>query len=129
MHDYDRRNAAESVSAKDMVEDLKKALDPVFRDWTFRVKAEDNFGQVQTIHIIYASVPKGSPELEALNAKQSLMLSIEGRPWEVGGPAPAKVKVSKFRGETKFRAKSGSPKQVVTYIINWFKKNEKVLKD
>ncbi len=131
MHNYDRRTkiAQEGPTAEEMVADLKRGLEPFFRDWMLRIEVEDNFGQQQTIHITYASVPKGSPELEALNAKQNVMLSIEGgRAWKVGGPAPDKVKVSKFRGNAKFRAKSGPPDKVVAYIVNWFKKNEKDLK-
>lgn len=125
------RQAAENPTSKEMADKITSALSS-YKSFAFKVTAGNKFGG-DGVYITFASVPKGSPELDALNAKHNVMISITGGKsygapiWQSGGPAPDKVKAEQFRGNAKFRAKSGPPDKVVAYVIQWFKANEKTL--
>jgi len=125
------KKAAENPTSKEMAAKINSALSS-YHAFAFKVDAGNKFGG-DGVYITFASVPKGSSELDALNAKHNVMISITdgkdyGAPtWQSGGPAPDKVQAKQFRGNAKFRAKSGPPEKVVAYIIQWFKANEKVL--
>lgn len=103
-----------------------------FQDRLYRVDVEDNFGQEQSLHIVYANVPPGSPELTALNADVQFMLSVsagKSQSWPVGQPAPENVKVEMFRGRKgMFRSKSAAPEKIVDYIVKWMNDNEALLR-
>lgn len=100
--------------------------------------------------IAYASVPKGSPEIDALNAKTNPMWTIteaKGTRWLLDGPAPAKVTITMHRGDIRkekkffdvftqegeaankankipFRGKTASPEKIVAYLLDFIAKNK-----
>jgi hypothetical protein len=125
------KQAAENPTSKEMADKIRSALSS-YHDFAFKVDAGNKFGG-DGVYVTFASVPKGSSELDALNSKHNVMVSITdgkdyGTPiWQSGGPAPDKVQAKQFRGNAKFRAKSGPPDKVVAYVIQWFKANEKAL--
>jgi hypothetical protein len=82
-----------------------------------------------SVFISFASVPKGSGELKALNSKMQFMIDIDaGRSWIRDQPAPDKIRAEQFRssGVEKMRARSGPPDKIVKYVIDYMKKHAKV---
>jgi hypothetical protein len=128
--------------ATKMVEELEKALHPTFGHKLLKIGTGPRIGPDDSVYVVYASVPKGSGEIDALNAKSSPMISIHSavvRGWPRGAPAPAKVTAHWFRGTLvgdrnykdglKFRKKTDSPAKIVKYIIEFFMKNKEALLD
>lgn len=81
------------------------------------------------VTLTWAQVPATASELEALNARRSVMLTIEAPEWHqtrvtadrIGHIPVTKVSVHAFRGDRRsFRAKTGTPEQVIAHIVGWF---------
>lgn len=124
-----------SLDAPTMIAMMKRELDPLFRGLLFRVERGQQLADDDSIMIVFAQVPAGSPEIDALNSRVSLMLHIKdtrsyGAPlWKRGAPAPAQVKVEQFRGRgIRMRATTGSAAHVVKYVVAWFKKHQAELR-
>lgn len=124
-----RREASSFPHGESFADALRGAIlqgVPELRDKLFRVDFKKNLGQAGAVFITYSNVPRGSSELDALNGKPNLMLSVSAPrgDWTVSGPVPDLVKVEQFRGFPRkwFRAKSGTPEATVKYLHDWFVK-------
>ena len=128
--------------ATEIISELKKALDPIFGHKLLKIDTGARIGPEDSVYIVYASVPKGSPEIDALNAKSSPMISIssaKNEKWFRGQPSPPKLEAAWFRGSLvanrnykdglKFRRKTDSPDKIVKYVIDFFLKNKVDLLD
>jgi len=102
---------------------------PEYHHMLLKSKQGQKLGDHDGVYVSYASVPKGSTELEALNAKWNPMFSIteaKGHSWYADGPSPAKVKIEMFRGSGPhgFRAKTGTPDAIMKYLVHYFKQGQ-----
>ena len=129
-------------TASEVIKELKEALAPKFGHNIFKIDTGARIGPEDSVYIVYASVPKGSSEVDALNAKSSPMISIssaKGEKWLRGQPAPSKLEAAWFRGTLvgnknygstiKFRKKTDTPAKIIKYVIDFFKTHEKALLD
>jgi hypothetical protein len=127
---------AKEIAAQIMLE-LKE-----FAGFKLHARQGLRLGNHDSVMITYASVPTGAPELDALNAKtnpkwhitEADKMTREQR-WLLDGPAPSKVKIEHFSGSIRrkndwnkannivFRAKTGTPQQIVQYLVDFFRKN------
>ena len=100
------------------------------------MKVEDGYtegmlkGHVGGVTVTFASVPPGSPEIDALNSKENFMLSLENPAWsqvatsnrerkgESRDVPVDKVTLRQFRGRTKVRGRTGTPEQIISYVSN-----------
>lgn len=113
---------------------LKEALEPLSKKALVRVDPGYTDKGLSAysgdIHVVFASVPPNAGELDALNAKENFMLSIEAPAWSQvatssrerrGEPkdiAVDKVSVRTFRGRTKVRALTSDPYKVTAYVVS-----------
>ena len=108
---------------------IKSQLMPLYKDWEFGVSG---VSMGEGASITFFQVPRGSSDLAAWNSPVYIRVTLwnaKGTPsWERGGPTPEKLEavVSRTRG-IKMRAKSGPAKQVVDYVVKWFKTNFEAL--
>lgn len=79
------------------------------------------------IHLTFAKAPRSGSELQALNAPQAIMLSIESeaKRWPQGEErVPGRIRVSQFRGrDLNLKSKAGPPEKIVDYISDFFQQN------
>jgi hypothetical protein len=127
---------AKEIAAQIMLE-LKE-----FADFKFHARQGLRLGDHDSVMITYASVPAGAPELDALNAKTNPKWHIaevhspaRDQRWRLDGPAPSKVMIEHFSGSIRrknnwdkankvvFRAKTGTPEQILRYLVDFFRKN------
>jgi hypothetical protein len=112
-----------TMTAEAMAAHLNHALHGLYGPYEFHVGPAHRLGVEESLHITFASVPRGSSELQALNAKHNLMLSVtapKGSRWTERGTAPLTVTVEKFRGNAKFTKKTGPVDKVLGYIVQYF---------
>lgn len=138
----ERSERALATNAGPTAKDLAAEISAVLKDWhPFMLNARQGLRldkNNDSVMVTYASVPKGSPELDALNAKTNPKWHITAAPgekWFQDGPAPAKLKIEHFSGSIRrtkswdkadkvtFRAKTGTPAQIVKYLADFFAKN------
>lgn len=133
-------NKAKTPTAAEMVRAILEKLKPHFGKMLLKVDTGAQIGPHDSVYVTYASVPQGSPEIAALNARSNPMFAIDGDSWTRGEPAPAKVTVRHFRGNIdysysdpdrkktiKFRTKTGTPDDVVEYLTDFFVKHKDAL--
>lgn len=82
-------------------------------------------GNGGAIFVVFSSVPPGSSEIDALNARVSFMLAIEAPEWSQvktahhGPNLPAKrVTLRQFKGRTSIRGRSGTPESIARYVAD-----------
>jgi hypothetical protein len=127
---------ATSLTGDDIARQIGEKLEPHFGHMTFHVDRQ-NLGNQDGVYVTYASVPKGSAEIDALNARSNPMISIykaPGTKWPQGEAAPAKLVTEMFRGSLvrdkdhgsalKFRKKTAEPQKIVDYIVKFFLDNK-----
>ena len=137
-------------TAHEMASQISSAVKAILGDqYLFYAKQGARLSNHDAVMVTYASVPKGSPEIDALNAKTNPMWHITAAKdhfWWTDGPAPAKVTIEMFRGDIQkeqkrfdpfsaegrklakenkvtFRAKTDTPDKVVKYLVDFIKKN------
>ena len=119
-----------ATTGQELADTMRTALGPMFREQSLVIKYTENIAP--SLWIFYASCPPGSPEIEWWNAKVHYKIGVfpvpsSRAPW-TPAPAKAKAEATIANPRTLFRAKSGTPQQVVDYIIRFFKSNEQLLK-
>jgi len=98
-------------------------------------------GSEDTVMITYASVARGSSEIDCLNAQTTakiMVSSAKGLPWSSDAPMPAKVKIEMFAGSVRtakdwkpehkvkpLRQKTGTPIQILEHLSQYFHDNQK----
>lgn len=134
------------VTADEIMNFLHECLDPDFGHMLLRIR-RTTLGNSDGIHVLYNSVPQGTRGVDVDNAFATPKFSIEAAPglrWKTNEPAPEKLKVEMFSGAIyldkepkfgsgqklstmKFRAKTGTPEQVVEYLCRFFVENKGAL--
>lgn len=136
--------ATGAMTPEQVAHALREHLAPVLGDRVWRVNGPTALSP--SVHVIFANVPRGASELDALNADKSAMISISSAEWDRGsrearaaqGPvaitasAPARyetppaslVTTTQFAGRgMRMRKKSGTPAQVIAHVVKFFKEH------
>lgn len=141
-------------TAKQIAERITEGVKDVTAGYVFHAKQGAKLGGHDSVMIAYASVPKGSPEIDSLNAKTNPMWHIteaKGKFWHTDRPSPAKVTIEHFRGSIQktndrydifkpegkanhkanqvlFRAKTDTPDKIIKYLVDFIHKNKEAFK-
>ena len=127
------KTPSRAMTSREIVHALLAALSPMLDGQMFRVSNGEEpplQGISDHVTVTWASVPSDAPEIDALNAKASVMLAIDAPEWSqnrvdrarIGQIPVSSVKVRSFRGRSSFRAKTGTPEQIIAYVAEWFRK-------
>jgi hypothetical protein len=123
---------------------LREHLAPVLGNRVWRVNGPTSISP--SVHVIFANVPRGASELDALNADKNAMISVSSAEWDRGSSAaraaqgPVKITASgaasyqappaslvtatQFSGRgMRMRKKSGTPSQVIAHVVKFFKEH------
>ena len=125
-------------TAQEFAEAVKAQLADFMHN-NLRATQDRKLGDEDGIMVTYASVPRGSSELDSLNAQTTPMFHVtraKGHAWPYDTPMPAKVKIEMFRGPVrtvndwkpehriKFRTKSATPTKILKYLVDFFNDNK-----
>jgi hypothetical protein len=110
-------------TAEQLCQTITDAL-PELAPFQFRASYKGQLGNHEHLHVTFAMVKKGAGELDSVNAKKQVMISILAAPgyeWPIGAESPAKLIAHQFRGRNmKFRKKTGDAKAIVKAIVDFF---------
>ena len=117
------RRPNHTFTAHDLAGTIYGAL-PELHGFLFRADTGLRLGPEDAVYVTFANVPRGSSELEAINSKKQAMISITAPTWPRNAEVPGRVTAKQFRGRgLKYRTKTGTPKQIVASIVDFFHKN------
>jgi hypothetical protein len=107
-----------ALTPEDVVGIIEGQYNPPF---LFRVVGPTSLSP--SVQVVFALVPKGAPELDAINAQTQAMISISSPEWDrthsgaAAGPAMS-VTAKQFRGTPGFfRTVTGSPGKIIRLIL------------
>lgn len=128
-----RKAAPAPMTSGELATLLKERLRPYAKHATISARSSYTEGMLPGIHgsvmVTFAAVPPGSPEIDALNARESFMLTLEAPAWDQGATrrrvheggaldvAVDKVKLTQFRGQSKVRGVTGSPEKIADVVV------------
>lgn len=129
----------EGATAVEMMDFLEECLTPDFGHMMLRF-GRPHIGEQDGFHVLYNSVPKGTRGVDVDNAFSSPKFSIyaaAGEKWPWREPVK-KVRVEMFSGsvhegksfrgpKVPFRAKTGTPEQVLEYLVRFFLEHKDAL--
>jgi hypothetical protein len=117
--------ATPPTTGPEMEAAIRTALEPRYHDRFLVVKYTEGIAPSLWLH--FANVPRSAPDLDRWNAKYHMKISVFGvpatqKPWT---PIPPRLKVETSIGPRGlFRAKTGTPQQIVDYLIKFFTTND-----
>lgn len=131
---------SQGATADEIIGFISQCLEPDFGHCILRF-SKQHLGNQDGIIVSYNSVPKGTTGVDVLNTHSTPKFSIyaaKGLKWPKDEPAPAKVKIEMFSGsvhegksfrgpQVPFRAKTGTPEQVVEYLCHFFLAHKEAL--
>jgi len=125
-----------AMTAHEVADTLRARLTPILSGYVWHVSGPGSLSP--SVHVAFSLVPKGSSELDALNARVQAMISISARAWDrsraaanigpvnIMGRGPASypiepsdsVTAAQFRGTRGLlRARTASPEKIVEYVV------------
>jgi hypothetical protein len=131
---------SKGATAPEMIAFLKECLEPEFGNAMLRF-SRPHLGDEDGFILSYNSVPAGTDGVAVLNTWATPKFSIHGAPgarWDWDGHT-TKVKLEMFSGSVysgrqfgkgesiKLRSKTGTPEQVITYLVRFFMENKAIL--